>query len=465
MTAPATARPIVSLLDYQRRAIESPARFTSSNWSRQIGKSFTFALKRLRRCLDTGRLQVLLSAGERQSRELMDKVQMHCRALKAAAEFREDTFFEGMSIKQLELRLPMGRRIIALPANPMTARGFTGDVFLDEFAMHRDDREIWAALFPTIMRGRGELDVASTPKGKSNVFYKLQSNEQFERTTVTIHDAVRDGLDVDVDEVRAALDDEELFRQEFECEFVDEAEAFLTFEMIAACEDDRSPSPVIVTGSAPVLVMLQSAISSIDELGDCFLGVDIGRRRDRTVFWLVERVGRELVTRLVIELDRVAFRQQWDILAGLLNLRNVRRCAIDASGLGMQMAEAAVEQFGAWKVDAVTFSASVKAKLAGQLRVRVEDRSIRIPVSHVIRNDWHSIAKIVTTGGNVLYRADRTPDGHADRFWAAGLAVDAAGTEHEPWRGEVHDAGRPQWGRSRGLGVRPGRERSLVGIW
>ena len=70
-------------------------------------------------------------------------------------------------------------RIIGLPANPMTARGFTGDVFLDEFAMHRDDRAIWAAVFPTILRGGGELDVASTPKGRDNLFAELRTNEQF----------------------------------------------------------------------------------------------------------------------------------------------------------------------------------------------------------------------------------------------------------------------------------------------
>ena len=32
-------------------------------------------------------------------------------------------------------------------ANPDTARGFSANVFLDEFAFHKDSREIWKALF------------------------------------------------------------------------------------------------------------------------------------------------------------------------------------------------------------------------------------------------------------------------------------------------------------------------------
>jgi len=67
---------------------------------------------------------------------------------------RHELFLDDNSrITQQEILLPTGARIIALPANPYTARGFTGDVLLDEFAMHQKDRDIWAALFPTVMRG------------------------------------------------------------------------------------------------------------------------------------------------------------------------------------------------------------------------------------------------------------------------------------------------------------------------
>ena len=74
-------------------------------------------------------------------------------------------FFNDTSLRQLEITLPNGVRIIGLPANPLTARGHTGDVFLDEFAMHAADDAIWASLFPTLLRGDDDLNLASLPLG------------------------------------------------------------------------------------------------------------------------------------------------------------------------------------------------------------------------------------------------------------------------------------------------------------
>ena len=358
---------------------------------------------------------MLLSAGERQSAELMQKVRQHCEALKIAHEFVGSRFFANTGFRQLEITLPNGVRVIGLPANPQTARGFTGDVLLDEFAMHVFDRDIWAAMFPTVLRGGGELDIASTPKGRKNVFYQLADNEQFSHSTVTLPDAIAQGLDLDLEEVRRSIGDEELFRQEFLCEFLDESTAFLTYEQIAACED-----PALVKQVPPG--MLESSA------GDLYAGVDIGRRKDLTVIWVLAREGDTLVTRAIYELANAPFRRQYAALADVLGLRNLRRCCIDAGGLGMQLAESAVEDFGSHRVEPVTFTNAVKSSLAGGLRVLVEDGCLRIPVDEAIRNDWHSVERSVTSSGHIRFEASRSGGSHADRFWAAALAVHAAGS-------------------------------------
>lgn len=409
----ASPAPFVPLLGYQRQDVESGDRFRWCCWSRQSGKSFTKSLRRLLRGLIRHRNQILLSAGERQSYELMLKVRQHCQALKIAADFLDDRYFVGTGTKQLEARLPNGVRVIALPANPTTARGFTGDVLLDEFAMHADDRAIWAAMFPTVLRGGGELDVASTPKGKANVFYRLGGNELFAKSVVTLPQAVAAGLDVDVEQVRRSMDDETLFRQEFLCEFVDESTAFLTYEMIGACMDPllSTEADLVALGAAP---------------GPLYVGVDVGRRRDLTVIWVLEPQGDTLVTRGVIEMSNATFRDQYVRLAAVLSLPALRRCCIDAGGLGMQLAETAEHQFGAHRVEAVTLTNALKAQLAGALRLAAEARRIAIPMDDGIRNDWHAIQRVVTPAGHVRYDAERTRAGHGDRFWAAALAVHAA---------------------------------------
>jgi phage FluMu gp28-like protein len=412
-TEPAKPRVIIPLLDYQREDIESDDRFRWNCWARQTGKSFTKSLRRILRGLARGRTQVFLSAGERQCRELMQKAREHCRALKIAFDFFDNRFFKDLSVKQLEIALPRGVRIIGLPANPQTARGFTGDVLLDEFAMHPFDREIWAAIFPTLLRGDGELDVASTPKGKGNVFYQLRDNERFSTSVLTLPGAIARGLDVDMEEMRRAMGDDELFRQEFLCQFLDEATAFLTYDQIAACAD----STLTLCGSVEELAR---------ESAELYVGVDVGRLQDLTVMWVAAREGEELITRAVFELSSAPFREQYDLLAELLSLRLVRCCCIDAGGLGMQLAEQAVERFGAHRVEAITFTPALKSQLAGALRIAVEGRRIRIPNDDSIRNDWHSLERTMTEAGHFRLAAPRREGSHADRFWAAALSVHAA---------------------------------------
>ncbi|MGD2108576.1 MAG: terminase family protein, partial [Phycisphaerae bacterium] len=371
---------MVPLLEYQREDVDSGDRFRWNCWSRQSGKSFTKSLRRILRGLRRRRTQVFLSAGERQSRELMQKARQHCQALKIATDFYDDRCFEDLGIRQLEITLPGGVRIIGLPANPQTARGYTGDVFLDEFAMHAMDRDIWAAMFPTLLRGDGELDVASTPKGKGNVFYQLRDNERFSQSTVTLDDAIGQGLDVDAEEVRKAMDDDALFRQEFLCEFLDESTAFLTYDQIAACAD-------------PTLQLHDSVGALSGETRELFAGVDVGRVRDLTVVWVVAADGEALSTAAIFELSNTPFRAQFELLAELLSLRKLRRCCIDAGGLGMQLAEEAVERFGQHRVEAITFTPALKSQIAAGLRITVESRKLRIPNDERIRNDWHGVER------------------------------------------------------------------------
>ena len=416
---PARPRPFVPLLPYQREDVESDARFRWNCWARQTGKSFTKSLRRILRGLARRRTQIFLSAGERQSREPMEKARQHCQTLKLAADYHDHRWFAGMRMKQLEIVLPGGLRNNGLPANPQIDRGHTGDGFLDEFAVHAFDRDIWAAMFPALLRGQGELDVASTPKGRGNMFHELRDNPLFATSQLSLPDAVAQGLDADVDELRRAMGDDELFRQEFLCEFLDESTAFLTHEQIARCVD-------------PSLIVHDHPAALVDEHRELFVGVDVGRLRDLTVLWVFARSAAApdsagtLVTVAIIELSNTPFREQFDVLCELLSHHRVRRCCIDAGGIGMQLAEDAARRFGKQHVEPIVFTQALKSHLATSLRVAVEGRILRIPCDERIRNDWHSLERSVTASGHFRLHAPRRDGSHADRFWAAALALHAA---------------------------------------
>lgn len=404
---------LLDLYAYQKRWLEDRSRFKIGLWPRQCGKSFAVATEVVLDALEHKTLWVILSRGERQSKEAMQKVAMLARALGHVVDEMEDTFRgDDGDYALLEVRLPNGSRVLGLPANPDTARGFSGNVVLDEFGFHADSKAIWTALFPTISRGFS-IRVVSTPNGKKNKFYELWTSaedEGWSKHALDIYQAVEQGCPQDPEELRKGLGDALDWAQEYECKFIDEATAFLPLELIYQCEDDLTSMDGVGIGE-----------------GDLFLGVDIGRHRDLTVFWLLELVDLVYWTREVVRLQGVKFAEQRRLLYVRLDRPRLRRACIDATGLGMQLAEEARDRYGS-KVEPVTFTAAAKQEIATTLRPSFEDRTTRIPVDDGIRKDLHSVQRVVTAAGNIRYDADRSEAGgtHADHFWALGLARHAA---------------------------------------
>ena len=130
-----------------------------------------------------------------------------------------------------------------------------------------------------------------------------------------------------------------------------------------------------------------------------------------------------MVTVGVVEMREAPFREQYDVLRRVMGVPTVRRCCVDATGVGMAMAEAAEEEFGAGRVEAVTFTPAMKDRLATGLKRRIEDRTVRLPADDAVRADLHSVRWDVTAGGAGRFLVSREGDSHADRFWALALAV------------------------------------------
>ena len=56
----------------------------------------------------------------------------------------------------------------------------------------------------------------------------------------------------------------------------------------------------------------------------------------------------------------------------------------------------------------------------------MEDHRLRLPYDPLVRADLRAVTKTTTAAGNVRFTAERTREGHADRFWALALALEAA---------------------------------------
>lgn len=409
-------QPALPLYPYQRRWVNDDARFKIAMFARQCGKTFTSTLELALDCaraeaLGQRRRWVILSRGERQAREAMNEgVKLHLAALSAG--FKAYDYDWSPGVKALEVELPGGSKITALPANPDTARGFSANVLLDEFAFHQDSRAIWKALFPVISKPGLKLRVISTPNGKGNKFYDLMTGKDdgWSRHTTDIYQAVADGLPRDVEELRRGAGDDDLWAQEFELKWLDEASAWLTFELITGCEHDMAGQPEHYQG------------------GPCFVGVDIAARNDLFVIWVFEQVGDVLWTREIIERRRITFAEQDMLLDDVFARYRVIRCCMDQTGMGEKPVEDARARHGSSRVQGVLFTAAAKLELATRGKEGFEDRTLRIPAGRAdLRADLHKLKKVTGATGVPRFVADSDSNGHADRTWACFLAQQAAG--------------------------------------
>jgi len=440
--------PAVPLTLYQRNWVEDLARFKIGRICRQGGKTFEATLEAVLDCHERKTLWVCLSRGERQSKELISQAKTHAKAIGAAISELESTFKgDDAEYKMLEIVFPNGSRIIGLPANPDTARGWSGNILLDEFALHKDSRAIWRALFPTITRGY-KIRIVSTPFGKKNKFYELCTEDNaYSKHLVPITRAIQEGLvlkdengkPTTVEALKKAFGDDEGWAQEYDVEFIDEATAFLTYELIATVESDEVEMvpdwirPVIADAEEAYKIYKKTKVApppmknypEID--GEIFLGFDVARRRDLSVIWVDEYKNNIAWTRAVIELKKAAFFIQRRIMFYLLAHPKTRRTCIDRTGLGENIAEDAIDMYGESKVEGIDFTPANKEAMATGLKKNFEDLQSRIPMSQAIRNSFHSVKKYETSTGHFRFDADKTEEtGHADHFWAKALATQAA---------------------------------------
>jgi phage FluMu gp28-like protein len=431
---------VIEWLPYQKRYKEDRSRFKIAHWSRQAGKSLTNAGESFDDCLEAmiaGKRErwVILSRGERQSKEVMDEaLKPMGRAYwsiydELRSGFDPPTVEEGVyrvpkgqadridnDYKTLEMIFPGGSRITAVPANPDTARGFSANLLLDEFALHADSEKIWAACFPIVSRAGLRLRVASTGNGKKNMFYKLMTNGDriWSRHVIDIHTAIREGLERNADELRRGLNDEPIWQQEYECAWLDDLGSLLAMEDILSCESD------------------DAGIVSNYQGGAVYLGNDIGARSNLWVLVALEEVGDVLVTREVVTLKNKKFAEHDAVMADFFDRYKVVRLAMDQTGMGEKPVEDARRLYGEHRVDGVLFGTGTKLDLGNHLLGRTQGRRIRYPQGDdLLRADLTKVKKVQGPTGGVRLVAEDDEHGHADRFWAFALACAAAAGE--PW--------------------------------
>src|SRR5579885_3493216 len=429
----------VPLCPYQLRWVMDKSRFKIAVKARRVGFTFATTLEIALDVISRRTRWLVISRTQDTAREALREIGSHLAAMQIAltgiSERPTGLFFDGMRVHQLVITLPNGSEVIAMTAHPDAARGFGGNVFLDEHGFHRDSEELWKGAEASIMRGH-RLIVVSTPHYQTGKYYDIvrecglalghapDPNDGYKgiwsrhwvdiwAAAPQLHGISAPGFeDVKkaVAELRALAGDEENWNQEFCCQFLSAAEMWIPLELIAAA---RYPEANLEWDPERVE-------------GPIYIGADIGRKRDRTQIWIDERLADVAVCRGVITLDRTPFEQQFNVLGELISHPKIRRACIDQTGIGLGLVERLQEKFGS-KVEGVTFTSEAKEQMAILLRRRMEEKLDKIPANAPrVEADFAMVKRQVTASGNLRFDAVRTENSHADIFWAKALADFAA---------------------------------------
>ena len=224
--------------------------------TRQGGKSTTTAGLALATAMRKARATVLLlSPSLRQSQELFAKVLriFYDAGMPVAAE----------RVSALRMEFVHGSRIIALPADEKTIRGFSGIdlLVIDEASRVLD--ELYLSVRPMLAISGGQLIALTTPWGKRGWFYDewTSGGDSWERIRITADECPRITAEF-LEEERRRMPSA-WFASEYQCQFTDTIDAAFSSSDIerAVTSDVRPLFATPALEAAPLQAPLDSAFT------------------------------------------------------------------------------------------------------------------------------------------------------------------------------------------------------------
>ena len=253
----------------RRSGITPPRRSSSIGAARsaRVTPTTAWAVDRLLR--NPGRLVTVLSNSRENGAEFVPKAREVCDKLGQAIEIEsnqaqldgdaalpEDVKYENM---RFEVRLTVdGKvgRLKVLAANPRTARGFSGDLILDEFAFHEDSAAIWEGggtdhlvqpgfplPHPVHRQRSAEHVLPAHQRGPHQVPWRIRRSDAWAMGELKIYSQVDGRRDHSPSRPARQSSDKRAYDQNYECAFEDENAPLLTQELISAAEPRRLVPP------------------------------------------------------------------------------------------------------------------------------------------------------------------------------------------------------------------------------
>ncbi len=330
-------------------------------------------------------------------------------------------------------------------------RGGKKDMYYDEAAFINQFPTLYQAGLPAITRGEGRITVISTPFGESGLYHELWNDASWSHHKVPwwesrfmvrgailpdgtpnydpVYEAIALAPEMDTLTRVDTFGSEKLkeilqsglrgdliaFQTEYECMFVDEAEAYFPWDLILSCKDDS-------------LRVYRHYPEGYTPKGDITIGVDLAKERDSTVFTVLDHYEVEGVPHaevVYVYATQEDYADQFVSLRNLVQVSNARRVSIDATGPGQMFYEkSARDGFGREiRVEGISFTNEKKERWATKFKADLQDQKIKYPNHSELLNQIHGIKRTKTVTSLFRFAGDKD-----DYFWSLMLGMYGAGT-------------------------------------
>ena len=413
---------------YQAKLLEDKSKRIVVVFPRQSGKTTTLSIRMIHFALRNSHTTTLIvSPGLRQSMLVMDCIQDQIGRMSEERRKRHIKL-----LQRTVIRCRNGSRIVALPCDPKTLRGYTAsEVLIDEAAFIRDDETIfYNVLFPMLQTTNGTLIASSTPWGKDSVFYRFTQEPAFSKHYVKIGEVVKEGLTTEafVEEMRQRTPSER-FRREYLAEFVEDELAYFSQKLIAQCIDSEL-APITDDWTKHV----------VPPLGRYFVGVDLGKKVDYSVIaivrWNTKKKAAELVGMVRFPLDTPYATVIGYVKVICDKLQRVEKVLVDRTGVGEYITEEMQNAHIRSTIEGVMLTVPSKQEILGYMKNMMQTECLGLYL------DQDLIAQInvehyeLTKVGQIQFSH---PDGtHDDELWALALAVYASRTPDTSYLGKLY---------------------------
>jgi len=435
--------PINSFLPCQIEYILDDSPICLVEKSRQIGFTWCSGYKVVRRIFksDVPQDHFWISKDEFTAKLFLQDVLMWLQVYNTISNHRKvykQDIIDFKGVQAMRIKFDCGSNLYVLSSSVDAVVGKRGHFYIDEAAIHKDFEALYGIVYPCTTWGY-TLTVFSTHRSKQTFFYKLcdrvrkgeiKGGKLF---TVTLEDVLQQGY-IDKINAKKMLLGGDLYEDALE--FYQEkrqnssSEAMFLQEYMCIPADAEAVQAITEDDLRRIMRPQIDIFKNPRSTARYYAGIDVGRNRDLTVFWVVEDCSTStqplLITRYVETMSKTRFPEQESKLAALLKKWKPRKCLIDGTNVGEGLAEALEERFSCCekiKITRTTRPVWISNLIAFTRRERT---CLHVPDTNEVWEDFMSVERYINKEGKEdFFIPSHKERGHGDRFMSLVLCLQA----------------------------------------